>query len=109
MHKTHQRADDPLDYATEVRSSGWAPFDGNTVLGAAALECLGMELGAVVDAQPERFALHGPVGRHLTHREPGRFVHRDVRQAKANRRRRRCFQRDVESGDAAAVGVDGNG
>jgi hypothetical protein len=35
-------------------------------------------------------------------------IHRDVRQAKSDRRRRRRLQSDVESGDAAAVCVDGD-
>jgi len=39
MHETHQRADHALDHAAEMWPPGWAPFDVDAVLGAAALEC----------------------------------------------------------------------
>ena len=60
MHEAHQRADHPLDHAAEVWAPRRAPFDGDAVLGAAALKCLGMELGSVVHAEPARLALHRP-------------------------------------------------
>jgi hypothetical protein len=71
VHQAHQRANHPLDHAAELRLARRAPVNGDAMLLAAALECGGMEIGAVVHANPPWLALHRPVRFHLTQREPG--------------------------------------
>ena len=108
MHQPHQRADHPLDDAAEMRLTRRPPLDGDAMLGTAALESLGMELGAIVDAQPARLAGHRPFALDTAQREPGRLVHCGVRQAQPDRGGRRCFERDMKAGDAPAVSIDGD-
>ena len=91
-----------------MRSPRRSPVNGDAVLVAAALERLGMELGGIVDADPARLTLHGPIRGHLAQREPGRLVHGGVRQTEPHRGRRRRFQRDVKASDTAAVRIYGN-
>jgi hypothetical protein len=44
-----------------------------------------MELGSIVDAQLARLAGHRPFALDTAQREPGRFIHCDVRQAQSDR------------------------